>query len=181
MVYLRICMVLSSSVWTVPPALPFTLDICFENVPDACKAVCRLPLGRSDRNVIHICSSIRHQSERVKAITKVVQVWFEECVRNSLEDTVWDIFFKSCIDAHEITDTFSSYIKFCEELRGKILKAKNDYKNTIEMKISTGNKRQAWEGLLMGRTREREECSVSQSFANKLNVFTVDLTVRVTA
>lgn len=109
-----------SELFSDPPAicgLSHTLELCFGNIPDAWdKAVCRPPpLGRSDHNVIHLLLKYK---ALVKPVTKAEQVWSDECkegLRDRLEDTVWDVFFKSYIDAHEITDAISSYIKFCED------------------------------------------------------------------
>ncbi len=60
-------------------------------ITNAYKANCRPPLGKSDHNVIHLLP------------------------KYCFEETNWDIFFQSCQDADELTDTITSYIKFCED------------------------------------------------------------------
>ncbi len=170
-----------------PTRLTRTLDRCYGNIPEAYKAVCGPPLGKSDHNVIHLLPKYIAAVKRTKPVTKQIQVWTEESrerVKDGLEDTIWDVFFESCKDGQELTDVITSYIKFCEDvvcetktvkiypnnkpwvskqlkmclndkkvafisgntelmreknrqLRGKILKAKIEYKNKIESKLYT--------------------------------------------
>lgn len=199
-----------------------TLDRCYGNISHAYKAFSRPPLGKSDHNIVHLLPKYRALVKRVKPVTKQIQVYSDssrEQLRDCLLDTDWDLFFDSK-DGEEITDTITSYIKFCEEnvtetkiikifpnkswvskefksclaerraaflsgdmglvqakrreLRGKILKAKIEYKNKTEQKFVNGNVRQAWAGLntLMGREKVRDDCvSDSPIFVNELNKF----------
>ncbi len=61
------------------------------------------------------------------------------------------------------------------QLRGKISKARTDSKNKVENKFSTGNVRQAREGLntRMSRASKKADTPVntSESFLNELNTF----------
>lgn len=58
-----------SHIRTVPPALA-ALDLCFGNIADACKAVCRPSFGRWDHSVIHL---FLKQKVRVKPVTSAAQ------------------------------------------------------------------------------------------------------------
>lgn len=202
-----------------------TLDRCYGNIPEAYKAVCRPPLGKSDHNVIHLLPKYKAMLKRTKPVIKQIQTWSgtnKDQLRDCFDNTNWDTFFESCQDGNELTDTLTTYIKFCEDcvsetktirifpnnkpwvskqlktclnerkiafcsgnmelvqekrkqLRGDILKAKTEYKNTIESKFFSGNIKQAWEGLniLMGKSCNKSNSSVacSQSLVDEMNTF----------
>ena len=73
-----------------------TLDLCFGNIPDAYRALCRAPLGKSDHNVIHLLSKYRVKIKREHPTVKEVQVWDERCqdmLQGCFGITDWEIFF----------------------------------------------------------------------------------------
>lgn len=101
-----------------PTRLNRTLDRCYGNIPEAYKTVCRLPLGKPDHNVIHLLPKYKAVVKRMKIVQKQIQVWSDkskEQLRDCFDDTNWDMFFESCQDGDELTDTITSYIKFCED------------------------------------------------------------------
>jgi len=101
-----------------PTRFSRTLDLCYGNIADAYKAVCRAPIGKSDHNVIHLLPTYRQCVRRDKPVEKRIQVWNKE-KEDMLKDcfciTNWDVFFDSCRDPNELTDCITSYIQFCEE------------------------------------------------------------------
>ncbi len=87
-------------------------------ITNAYKANCRPPLGKSDHNVIHLLPKDRAAVKAAKPVIKQIHVWSDRCkerLKDCFEETNWDIFFQSCQDADELTDTITSYIKFCED------------------------------------------------------------------
>ena len=103
---------------TTPTRSTRILDQCFGNIPDAYKSVSRPPLGRSDHNVIHLLPTYRQKVRREKPLLKTVRQWTEDGVeelRDCFDSTDWRMFFDACSDHHELTDTITCYIKFCEE------------------------------------------------------------------
>lgn len=55
-----------------------TLDRCYGNISNVYKAISRLPLGKSDHNVIHLLPKYRGLVKRTKPVTKQVKVWSVE-------------------------------------------------------------------------------------------------------
>lgn len=101
-----------------PTRLNRTLDRCYGNIPAAFKAVCRPPLGKSDHNVIHLLPKYKATLKRTKPAIKQIPVCSatnKDRLRDCLDNTNWDLFFESCQDGNELTDTITSYIKFCED------------------------------------------------------------------
>lgn len=94
------------------------LDLCYGNIENAYKAICRPPIGKSDHNVIHLLPRYRQRVKTEHPVIKTIHVWdreSEDKLKCCFETTNWDIFFDSCSDPHELTDNISSYIQFCEE------------------------------------------------------------------
>ena len=49
--------------------------------------------------------------------TRTVKVWNQESrerLQDCLDNTDWDSFFNGCDDPHELTDTITEYVKWCE-------------------------------------------------------------------
>ena len=53
----RLCLCLQSV--TCPTCLNKTIDLCYSNIPDSFRALCRPALGRSDHNFIHLVPKYR--------------------------------------------------------------------------------------------------------------------------
>ena len=104
---------------TCPTRLDKTLDLCYGNVPGAYAAKCRPPLGRSDHNVVHLLPKYRQKLKREGPRISQSRVWTPgttDELQCCFEATDWDIFFNSCgSDLDFLTDTITSYIKFCED------------------------------------------------------------------
>ncbi len=125
-----------------PTRLNRILDRCYGNIPDAYKAICRPPLGKSDHNVIHLLPKYKAVVKRTKPVTKEIRVWpnkSKEQLRDCFIDTNWDIFFESCQDLDELTDTITSYIKFCEDyvLETKTMKIFPNNKSWVSKQLKT--------------------------------------------
>ena len=56
-----------------PTRLNWTLYRCYGNIPDAYKAICRPPLGKSDHNVIHLLPKYKTVVKRTKPVTKATK------------------------------------------------------------------------------------------------------------
>lgn len=103
---------------TCPTRSTRTLDLCFGNIEDAYKPVCRPPIGKSDHNVIHLLPKYRQLVKRVKPSVRTVQVWdteSEDRLKDCFDITNWAVFFDTITDPHELTDCITSYIQFCEQ------------------------------------------------------------------
>ncbi len=125
-----------------PTRLNRILDRCYGNIPDVYKAICRPPLGKSDHNVIHLLPKYKAVVKKTKPVTKEIQVWSDkskEQLRDCFDDTNWDIFFESCQDLDELTDTITSYIKFCEDyvLETKTVKIFPNNKSWVSKQLKT--------------------------------------------
>lgn len=81
--------------------------MCYGNIDDAYKAVCRAPIGRSVHNVIHLLPKYRQRVRRDKPVEKRIQVWSkdkEDMLKDCFCTTNRDVFFDSCRDPHKLTD-----------------------------------------------------------------------------
>ena len=105
---------------TCPTRLNKTIDLCFSNILDAFRALCRPALGRSDHNVIHLVPKYRQLVKREKPRTHSVRVWDHdnsETLRGCFDCTDWQVFLDGCSDnVDDIADTVTSYIQFCEQM-----------------------------------------------------------------
>ena len=95
-----------------------TINLCFSNIADAFRSVCRPPLGRSDHNVVHLVPKYRQLLKREKPQTRRVPIWdhdSSEALKGCFDCTDWLVFIDSCsVNPDEIADTVMSYIQFCE-------------------------------------------------------------------
>ena len=106
---------------TCPTRLNKTIDLCFSNIPDAFRALCRPAVGRSDHNVIHLVPKYRQLVKCDKPRNHSVRVWYHDnskTLRGYFDCTDWQVFYDGCSDnIDEIADTVTSYIQFCEQTR----------------------------------------------------------------
>lgn len=101
-----------------PTCFRRTIDRCYGNIPLAFKAICRLPLGKSDQNIIHLLPRYRAMVKRLKTLIIEIHMWTEDCKekpRDCFGNTNWEIFFQFCKDVYEPTNSIHFYLKFCEE------------------------------------------------------------------
>ena len=94
-----------------------TIDFCFRNIHDAFQSLCRLPLGHSDHDIIHLVPKYRQKLTREIPRTHCVRVWDHdspEALRGCFKCTDWQVFFDGCSDnSDELIDTVTSYIHWC--------------------------------------------------------------------
>ncbi|KAJ8028790.1 hypothetical protein HOLleu_31125 [Holothuria leucospilota] len=95
------------------------LDLCYSNIKDAYIAH-RLPnLGEADHNLVLLLPKYRPVVQRLKPRVINIKQWSadaEDCLRDCFDSTDWSLFIDSSSDIHDLTETISSYIKFCEDL-----------------------------------------------------------------
>ncbi len=148
---------------TTPTRSTRILDQCFGNIPDAYKSVNRPPLGKSDHNVIHLLPKYRQKVRREKPHLKTVQQWSEEGeeeLRHCFDTTDWTMFFDTCADPQDLTDTITSYIKFCEDtiITTKTVKVFSNNKPWLskDLKTCLNEKKLAFLRGEMDLVREKE-------------------------
>ena len=94
---------------TFPTRLNKTIDLRYSNIPNAFRALCRLALGRSDHNVIHLGPKYRQLVKREKPRTHSVRIWDHdnlETLSASFDCTYWQVFYDGCSDnVNDIADT----------------------------------------------------------------------------
>ncbi|TWW59225.1 Transposable element [Takifugu flavidus] len=95
-----------------------TLDHCYTTVKDAYWAIPRAALGLSDHVMVHLIPTYRQKLKLIKPSVSTTKRWTSEAVeelRTCLDTTDWDMFKGATHDLDEYTDTWTSYIHFCEE------------------------------------------------------------------
>ena len=104
---------------TCPTREKNTIDLCYGNVPRAYKSVSLPPVGKFDRNAIHLIPLYRPKIQTDPIVKKSVKVWTpesEEQLRGCFECTEWNVLVDSCENVSEAADVVSSYIGFCEDI-----------------------------------------------------------------
>lgn len=82
-----------------PTRLNKTLDLCYDSIKGAYKALPLPLLGVADHNCIQLIPSYCTALQRVKPVTKWVKVWTDESIlslQGCYECTDWEIFKESC-------------------------------------------------------------------------------------
>lgn len=94
------------------------LDLCYGNMSEAYKAVCRPPLGKSDYNVIHLLPKYKAVVKKMNlmpnkfgGVLRKVGNKLVMCLKTQFGILSWE----TCEDVHELTNVFTSFIKFCED------------------------------------------------------------------
>ena len=108
---------------TGPTRLNKTIDMCFSNIPDAfrslCK-VCRPPLGRSGHNVVHLVPKYRQLLKREKPQTRRVPIWDDdssEALKECFDCTDWQVLIDSCcVNPDELADTICPIFNFVNKM-----------------------------------------------------------------
>ncbi|KAK7925826.1 hypothetical protein WMY93_008136 [Mugilogobius chulae] len=94
------------------------LDHCYVPINDAYRSFPRAPLGKSDHAVLLLVPKYRQKLKSNGVKSKVVQCWssaFIDTLRGCFECTNWDVFSAAAATLDELTDTVTSYVKFCVE------------------------------------------------------------------
>ena len=160
---------------TCPTHLNRAIDLCYGNIENAYKSVCRPPVSRSDHNVVHLLPKYRQKVKTQEPISRVSQIWTSESVdelRGCFEATDWEVFTSSCDNAEELADTVSCYVTFCEQsvIKTKTVRIYPNNKPWVskDLKKCLNEKKFAF---LQGKTeeyREKEKDFRRQSVAAKL-------------
>ena len=113
---------------TCTTRLDNTLDLCFSNIANAYNTCYkRDPLGISDHHCVLLRPSYIPKLKREKSIVKTIKIdKGEQCeqLQDCFDSTDWDIFYKSCDNTDELTDTISDYVSFCDSVTTKTKKVK---------------------------------------------------------
>ncbi|XP_061148798.1 uncharacterized protein LOC133163169 [Syngnathus typhle] len=104
---------------TCPTRGAQTLDNCYTVIKNAYHSAARAALGLSDHCLVHLIPAHRQKLKTSKPVVSTVR----KCSVESRQDlqacfdcTDWGVFDAATSDLHELTDTDTSYISFCEEL-----------------------------------------------------------------
>ena len=96
-----------------------TLDHCYCTINNAFHSIARSPLGRSDHNMVFLLPSYRQNLKSIKPSIHTVRRWDTDSIQR-IQDcfalTDFSVFEDACVDQHELTDTVTSYIDFCQNL-----------------------------------------------------------------
>ncbi|KAI3364299.1 hypothetical protein L3Q82_010821, partial [Scortum barcoo] len=95
------------------------LDHCYTTLKDAYCSVPWAALGLSDHCLVHLILAYRQKLKSAKPVVKTVRRWTTEAkleLQACFDCTDWSVFDAATTDLHELTDTVTSYISFCEEM-----------------------------------------------------------------
>nr|XP_049617693.1 uncharacterized protein LOC125992629 [Syngnathus scovelli] len=104
---------------TCPTRGAQTLDHCYTVIKDAYHSVARAALGLSDHCLVHLIPAYRQKLKTSKPVVRTVRKWTVESrqdLQACFDCTDWSVFEAANSDLHELTDTVTSYISFCEDL-----------------------------------------------------------------
>nr|XP_049573455.1 uncharacterized protein LOC125966913 isoform X1 [Syngnathus scovelli] len=104
---------------TCPTRGAQTLDHCYTVIKDAYHSVARAALGLSDHCLVHLIPAYRQKLKTSKPVVRTVRKWTVESrqdLQACFDSTDWSVFEAANSDLHELTDTVTSYISFCEDL-----------------------------------------------------------------
>lgn len=95
-----------------------TLDLCYTNVKDAYVSSQLTKLGEADHDLVLLLPKYRPVVQREKPRVITIKQWSDDALdqlQDCFDRTDWEMFVDTADDIHELTDTVSSYIKFCED------------------------------------------------------------------
>ncbi|KAM9790398.1 uncharacterized protein ACBT44_018978 isoform 1-T1 [Syngnathus typhle] len=104
---------------TCPTRGAQTLDHCYTVIKDAYHSAARAALGLSDHCLVHLIPAYRQKLKTSKPVVRTVRKWTVESrqdLQACFDCTDWGAFEAATSDLHELTDTVTSYISFCEDL-----------------------------------------------------------------
>lgn len=87
------------------------------NVPDGYKDICRSPLGKSDHSIVHLLPRYQAKIKQKKPVVKQYTCGLNKAKYNwEIALTKWtgNCFLMNVTINHDITDTITSYLNFCE-------------------------------------------------------------------
>ncbi len=95
------------------------LDHCYTTIKDAFHSVPRAALGLSDHCLVHLILIYRQKLKSAKPVLRTVKRWINETERvlqACFDLTDWTFFEAAANDLDELTEMFTSYISFCEDM-----------------------------------------------------------------
>ncbi|KAM9781040.1 uncharacterized protein ACBT44_022395 [Syngnathus typhle] len=104
---------------TCPTRKAQTLDHCYTVIKDTYHSAPRAALGLSDHCLVHLIPAYRQKLKTSKPVVRTVRKWTVESrqdLQACFDCTDWGVFEAATSDLHELTDTVTSYISFCEDL-----------------------------------------------------------------
>ncbi|KAI3361527.1 hypothetical protein L3Q82_013676, partial [Scortum barcoo] len=96
------------------------LDHCYTTLKNAYRSVPQAALGLSNHCLVHLIPTYRQKLKSAKPVAKTVRRWSTEAkleLQACFDCTDWTVFDAATTDLHELTDTVTSYISFCEEIQ----------------------------------------------------------------
>ena len=96
-----------------------TLDHCYTVLKDSYHSVPCAALGLSDHCVVHLIPTYKQKLKSAKPVVKMVRGWTDDAkveLQACFDCTDWSVFEAAASDLHELTDTVTSYISFCEDM-----------------------------------------------------------------
>lgn len=95
------------------------LDLVYCNVKNAFLSIQRPKVGRSDHNAVQLLPKYQHKLKTQSVQKRVVKVWDKagiEQLQGCFACTDWQVLVDGEEDVDKITDTVTSYVKFCEDV-----------------------------------------------------------------
>ncbi len=96
-----------------------TIDLCYGSVANAYRSIRMPPFGASYHSCVLLLLTYRSVCKRQERTIKTVKCWSEDSIDNfkaCFDCTGWYVFYDSCSDLNELTQTVSSYISFCVDI-----------------------------------------------------------------
>ena len=93
-----------------------TIDLCYGSVPGAFRSLPMPPFGASYHNSILLVPIYKPICKRQEQTVISVKCWTETSIASlqaCFDCTDWDVFYSSCSDLNDLSQTVSSYISFC--------------------------------------------------------------------
>ncbi|XP_061142850.1 uncharacterized protein LOC133159647 isoform X2 [Syngnathus typhle] len=104
---------------TCPTRGAQTPDHCYTMIKDAYHSAARAALGLSDHCLVHLIPAYRQKLKTSKPVVRTVRKWTVESrqdLQACFDCTDRGVFEAATSDLHDLTDTVTSYISFCEDL-----------------------------------------------------------------
>ncbi|KAI2646347.1 hypothetical protein H4Q32_030498 [Labeo rohita] len=95
------------------------LDHCYTTLRNAYHSVPQAALGLSDHCLVHLIPTYRQNLKSAKPVVKTVRRWTnktEQVLQACFEWTDCSVFEAATTDLHELTETVTSYVSFCEDI-----------------------------------------------------------------
>ncbi len=95
------------------------LDHYYTVIKNAYHSVPRAALGLSDYCLVHLIPTYRQKLKSAKPVLRTVKRWTNEAeqdLKACFDLTDWTVFEAAATDLDKLTETVTSYIRFCEDM-----------------------------------------------------------------